>query len=234
MCAFYIVHTIDSLLVAISVLTDKDRRRCTAPTFWSNALCCSFSGRAPQWPFSTVAPQWIFFFCCFKHNWSSCTIAHVCCMHHCTLVIHHIMHQQQWKVKRWFAVFTFSRMLPPRCALTGHNIVLNSFGWMHWISSNTHSLMQIPQFCRDISYHHNTTRQSFATLSVNCFDDNEGVEWWRGDYTHRTSGGKETQRREALFWQLRVPRPWSLTAGWFWWAHSPAGQLPGRVSVTPD
>ena len=150
-----------ALRVAIWVLTDKDTRRCRTPTIWFTALCCSFPGRAPQWRFSTVAPQWLFFFCCFKHNWSSCTIAHVCCMHHCTLVIHHSMHQQ-WKVKRWFAVFTFSRMLPPRCALTGHNIVLNSFGWMHWISSNTHSLIQISQFCRDISYNH--THQSFTTL----------------------------------------------------------------------
>ena len=33
------------------------------------------------------------------------------------------------------------------------------------------------------------------------------------------TSGKETQRREALFWQLCVLRPWSLTAGWFWWAH---------------
>ena len=93
------LHNRLALRVAIWVLTDKDTRRCRTPTIWFTALCCSFPGRAPQWRFSTVAPQWLFFFCCFKHNWSSCTIAQCTCLLYAPLHLGHTSHHAPPAVK---------------------------------------------------------------------------------------------------------------------------------------
>ena len=68
------LHNRLALRVAIWVLTDKDTRMQRA-NYSISCTVLQFLGRAPQW---------LIFFCCFKHNWSS--------LHNCTCLLYASLH----------------------------------------------------------------------------------------------------------------------------------------------